>query len=55
VDEAALVSGHMVTIRQRITEMEKDDYSFYNTDKVVALRFGRIASWLRREFFRVCV
>ncbi|VDM96403.1 unnamed protein product [Thelazia callipaeda] len=50
-DEASLISGHSITIK-RITEMEKDDYSFYHSDKIVELRYSRIFAYFRREFFR---
>ncbi|KAH7730752.1 CBN-RRF-3 protein [Aphelenchoides avenae] len=40
-DEASLVTGHTTTIR-RITEMEKDDYSFFSAEKIVELRFHHI-------------
>uniref|UniRef100_A0A914X030 RNA-dependent RNA polymerase n=1 Tax=Plectus sambesii TaxID=2011161 RepID=A0A914X030_9BILA len=51
-DEASLVSGHMVSIKNRISEQEKEDFSFYNTDKVVELRYGRIFDSFRKEFFK---
>ncbi len=38
-DEASLVSGHILIIRNRICDHEKEDFSFFNTDKVVALRY----------------
>uniref|UniRef100_A0A915PTN4 RNA-directed RNA polymerase n=1 Tax=Setaria digitata TaxID=48799 RepID=A0A915PTN4_9BILA len=50
-DEASIISGHSVTIR-RITEMEKDDYSFYHSDKILELRYSRVFSCYRREFFK---
>lgn len=53
-DEASLVSNHMVSIKSRITEQEKDDFSFYNTDKVVELRYRRIFDSFREQFFQVC-
>ncbi|VDK50544.1 unnamed protein product [Anisakis simplex] len=49
-DEASVVSGHSVTIR-RITDMERDDYSYYHSDKIVELRYSRIYASFRREFF----
>lgn len=33
--------------------MEKDDYSFYHSDKIVELRYSRIFAYFRREFFKV--
>ena len=33
--------------------MEKDDYSFYNTDKIVELRFQNIWTKYRGRFFEV--
>ncbi|VDM08163.1 unnamed protein product [Wuchereria bancrofti] len=50
-DEASVISGHSMTIK-RIIEMEKDDYSFYHSDKIVELRYSRIFSYFRREFFK---
>ncbi|KAM3728655.1 RNA-dependent RNA polymerase [Dirofilaria immitis] len=50
-DEASIISGHSITIK-RITEMEKDDYSFYHSDKIVELRYSRIFAYFRREFFK---
>uniref|UniRef100_A0A0R3RPA9 RNA-directed RNA polymerase n=1 Tax=Elaeophora elaphi TaxID=1147741 RepID=A0A0R3RPA9_9BILA len=50
-DEASVISGHSVAIK-RITEMEKDDYSFYHSDKIVELRYSRIFAHFRREFFK---
>nr|CRZ22694.1 BMA-RRF-3, isoform a [Brugia malayi] len=50
-DEASVISGHSMTIK-RIIEMEKDDYSFYNSDKIVELRYSRIFSYFRHEFFK---
>lgn len=51
-DEASVVSGHSVTIR-RITDMEKDDYSYYHSDRIVEMRYSRIYESFRREFFMV--
>ncbi|VDM39772.1 unnamed protein product [Toxocara canis] len=49
-DEASVVSGHSVTIK-RITDMERDDYSYYHSDKIVEMRYNRIYDSFRREFF----
>ncbi|CAG9535546.1 unnamed protein product [Cercopithifilaria johnstoni] len=50
-DEASVITGHSVAIK-RIIEMEKDDYSFYHSDKIVELRYSRIFAHFRREFFK---
>ncbi|EFO21905.2 RNA dependent RNA polymerase [Loa loa] len=50
-DEASVISGHSLAIK-RIVEMEKDDYSFYHSDKIVELRYSRIFAYFRREFFK---
>uniref|UniRef100_A0A915BR60 RNA-directed RNA polymerase n=1 Tax=Parascaris univalens TaxID=6257 RepID=A0A915BR60_PARUN len=49
-DEASVVSGHSVTIK-RITDMEKEDYSYYHSDRIVEMRYSRIYESFRREFF----
>jgi hypothetical protein len=43
----------MVSIKNRISEQEKEDFSFYNTDKIVELRYGHIFDSFRQEFFKV--
>ncbi|CAJ0597907.1 unnamed protein product [Cylicocyclus nassatus] len=40
-DEASIVSGHIVSLK-RLATMERDDYSFYHTDRIVELRYTRI-------------
>lgn len=30
--EAELISGHMVTVKNRLSDGEKEDFSFYNTE-----------------------
>uniref|UniRef100_A0A7I4Z3R1 RNA-directed RNA polymerase n=1 Tax=Haemonchus contortus TaxID=6289 RepID=A0A7I4Z3R1_HAECO len=49
-DEASIVSGHIVTLK-RLATMERDDYSFYHTDKIVELRYTRIYHQYRAYFF----
>lgn len=49
--EAALVSGHPTSIK-RLAAMEKDDYSFYHTDKIVQLRYDEIRKEFRKKFFK---
>ncbi|KAK0409122.1 hypothetical protein QR680_004350 [Steinernema hermaphroditum] len=49
-DEASLITGH-ITSMKRLTEMEKDDYTFYHTDRIVELRYGKIFSLFREKFF----
>lgn len=51
-DEAAIVSGHIVSLK-RITGMERDDYSFYHTDKIVELRYAKIFHHFRSLFLKV--
>ena len=51
-EEAAVVSGHIVSLK-RLTAMEKDDYSFYHTDKIVELRYLKIFNHFRSVFLRV--
>ena len=51
-DEASLVSGHFLSTN-RLGQSEKADFSFYNTKKIVELRFCRIFDSFRKEFFRV--
>ncbi|KAF8382708.1 rrf-3 [Pristionchus pacificus] len=48
--EAAIVSGKLINPK-RLAAMEKDDYSFYNTDKMVELRYQKMWSKYRRIFF----
>ncbi|CAD5216017.1 unnamed protein product [Bursaphelenchus xylophilus] len=48
--EAEMMSGHAVSIR-RITDMEKQDYSFYHADRLVEMRVNQIIDNFRREFF----
>ncbi|GMS82575.1 hypothetical protein PENTCL1PPCAC_4750, partial [Pristionchus entomophagus] len=48
--EAAIVSGKLVNPK-RLAQMEKDDYSFYNTDKLVELRYQKMWSKYRDTFF----
>ena len=38
---------------QRLAGMEKDDYSFYHTDKIVELRYAQIYEQFRKIFFEV--
>ncbi|KAK5967222.1 RNA-dependent RNA polymerase [Trichostrongylus colubriformis] len=49
-DEASIVSGHIVSLK-RLATMERDDYSFYHTDKIVELRYTRIYHQYRTYFF----
>ncbi|KJH45341.1 hypothetical protein DICVIV_08617 [Dictyocaulus viviparus] len=49
-DEASIVSGHIVSLK-RLATMERDDYSFYHTDKIVELRYTRIYHQYRAYFF----
>ncbi|ULU04358.1 hypothetical protein L3Y34_017258 [Caenorhabditis briggsae] len=49
-DEASVVSGHAASIK-RLAGMERDDYSFYHTDKVVELRYEKLYSVFRAKFF----
>ncbi|CAI5441415.1 unnamed protein product [Caenorhabditis angaria] len=49
-DEASIVSGHAAIIK-RLAGMEKDDYSFYHTDKVVELRYEKLFATFRYKFF----
>ncbi len=51
-DEASMVSGHVVDIRNRISDIEKEDFSFMNTDKVVEMRYAKIFKRYRMEFFQ---
>lgn len=39
-NEAALVSGHMTSIKNRVSERDKDDFSYYNTDKLIEIRYS---------------
>lgn len=48
--EASVVSGHASVIK-RLAGMERDDYSFYHTDKVVELRYTKIYQSFRNMFF----
>ncbi len=41
----------MVTIRNRVSDQDKEDFSFYNTEKLVELRYGKIFAKFRRDFF----
>lgn len=50
-DEAAVVSGHIVSLK-RLTAMERDDYSYYHTDKIVELRYAKIFNHFRAVFFQ---
>ncbi|GMR32585.1 hypothetical protein PMAYCL1PPCAC_02780, partial [Pristionchus mayeri] len=47
--EAAIVAGKLVNPK-RLANMEKDDYSFYNTDKMVELRYQKMWSKYRSAF-----
>uniref|UniRef100_A0A1I7UR53 RNA-directed RNA polymerase n=1 Tax=Caenorhabditis tropicalis TaxID=1561998 RepID=A0A1I7UR53_9PELO len=49
-DEASIVSGHAASVK-RLAGMERDDYSFYHTDKVVELRYEKLYSVFRAKFF----
>ncbi|EYB94207.1 hypothetical protein Y032_0174g459 [Ancylostoma ceylanicum] len=49
-DEASIVSGHIVSLK-RLATMERDDYSFYHTDRIVELRYTRIYHQYRAYFF----
>ncbi|CAJ0585767.1 unnamed protein product, partial [Mesorhabditis spiculigera] len=49
-DEAQVVSGHIVSLK-RLTSMEKDDYSFFHTDKIVEVRYAAIFTHFRKQFF----
>ncbi|CAI2323842.1 unnamed protein product [Caenorhabditis sp. 36 PRJEB53466] len=49
-DEASVVSGHAASIK-RLAGMERDDYSFYHTDKVVELRYEKLFKIYRAMFF----
>lgn len=35
-DETQLVSGHMIHIRNRLSDGEKEDFSFWNTEKIIS-------------------
>ncbi|GMT04159.1 hypothetical protein PENTCL1PPCAC_26333, partial [Pristionchus entomophagus] len=48
--EAAIVSGKLINPK-RLAQMEKDDYSFYNTDKMVELRYQKMWTKYRNAFF----
>ncbi|CAD5211803.1 unnamed protein product [Bursaphelenchus okinawaensis] len=48
--EAEMLSGHAISIR-RVTEMEKQDYSFYHADRLVEMRVNQITENFRHEFF----
>jgi hypothetical protein len=52
-NEAQLVSGQLSNLRNRLTEQDKDDYSYYNTDKVVQLRYAQVFTRFREIFFEV--
>ncbi|CAB3404413.1 unnamed protein product [Caenorhabditis bovis] len=49
-NEASIVSGHAAIIK-RLAGMEKDDYSFYHTDKIVELRYEKLFHSFRQKFF----
>ncbi|EGT41395.1 CBN-RRF-3 protein [Caenorhabditis brenneri] len=49
-DEASVVSGHAASIK-RLAGMERDDYSFYHTDKIVELRYEKLYHVFRAKFF----
>lgn len=49
-DEASVVSGHAASIK-RLAGMERDDYSFYHTDKIVELRYEKLYTVFRGKFF----
>lgn len=46
------IAGKLINPK-RLAAMEKDDYSFYNTDKMVELRYQKMWSKYRRIFFEV--
>ncbi|CAJ0957800.1 unnamed protein product, partial [Mesorhabditis belari] len=50
-DEAQIVSGHILSLK-RLTQMERDDYSFFHTDKIVEMRYAAIFDHFRKQFFK---
>lgn len=51
--EAQLVSGQLSSVKNRLNEQEKNDYSYYNTDRVVQMRYAQLFDTYRRRFFEV--
>jgi hypothetical protein len=49
-DEASIVAGHIISLK-RLAESEKEDYSFFHTDKLVAMRYAALFADYRRRFF----
>uniref|UniRef100_A0AAF5HY40 RNA-dependent RNA polymerase n=1 Tax=Strongyloides stercoralis TaxID=6248 RepID=A0AAF5HY40_STRER len=49
-DEASIVSNSIVNIN-RISDMEKVDFTFYHSERIVDIRYKHIISIMRKQFF----
>uniref|UniRef100_A0A0N5BKB4 RNA-dependent RNA polymerase n=1 Tax=Strongyloides papillosus TaxID=174720 RepID=A0A0N5BKB4_STREA len=49
-DEASIVSNSVTTLN-RISDMEKMDFTFYHSEKIVDIRYKHIVSLMREQFF----
>lgn len=47
------MSGQLSSVKNRLNEQEKNDYSYYNTDRVVQIRYAQLFDTYRRRFFEV--
>ncbi|CEF62017.1 RNA-dependent RNA polymerase, eukaryotic-type family-containing protein [Strongyloides ratti] len=49
-DEASIVSNSIVNLN-RISDMEKMDFTFYHSEQIVDIRYKHIISIMRKQFF----
>jgi len=53
--EGELISGCICKIRNRLSDRDSDDMSFFNTNQVIEKNVTQIFTWYRKQFFEVGV
>ena len=51
--EAEIVSGCIMSMRNKLSDKEDDDMSFFNTSQIVSTIFFEMFSTARKDFFEV--
>lgn len=49
--EGELFSGHYTSLRNRISDKDNDDMSFYNTSNAIETRLFGVFGKFRKQFF----
>ena len=53
-NESELFSGCVVEVRNRISDRDQDDMSYFNTNQVIETKMHNLYKVFRENFFEVC-